>query len=340
MSLFRRFAPPQIILAASIPFVGYALAFMYERGYTGRFGVPMWMTRVTVIQALIASIAAAALVGLTPTIARTFSRVASQWILRIVLAPAAALAVAIWAASETQWVMGAHLLIPLALIGVFGGFAAMRIRRSIVTPLLGKSGAPWMDRLKGSALRSEPQDIPALAWMGHRLRWTLAMLVLALFGAHWYGNYQSRHERSFLVSSSSPTCVAIRKNADGIICAITDVARRRVVPQLRIMAPAAASKEKLTLATLPTLRSPLDADRKLFARPRASTTTGTVYAAREPEVEQAGKPRPAIVAKKPAAKKPAAKKPAAKKPAAKKATAKKTTTTAKKPTIKKPATTR
>jgi hypothetical protein len=98
MSLLRRFAPPQIILAASIPFLGYALAFMYERGYTGRFGVPMWMTRVSLIQALVASVAAAALVALTPTIARTVSRVASQWTLRIVLAPLAAIAVALWVA--------------------------------------------------------------------------------------------------------------------------------------------------------------------------------------------------------------------------------------------------
>jgi hypothetical protein len=324
MSFLRRFAPPQIILAASIPVLGYALAFMYERGYTGRFGIPMWMTRVTLIQALIASVAAGALVALTPTIARTFSRVASQWIIRIVLAPLAALAVAIWAASETQWVMGKHLLIPIVLIAVFGGFAATRIHRSIITPLLGKGGGSWMERLKGDALRSQPLSIPALAWMGHRVRWTLAVLVVALFGAHWYGNYQSRQQRNFLVSSSAPTCVAVRKNADGIICAITDVTRRRVLPQLRIMPPAAASKEKLTLATLPTLRSPLDADRKLFAAPRPTTTTGTVYTAREPQVTQAGKPRPATTVK-----------PVAKKPATTKRT-----TTAKKPTTTKRTTTR
>jgi hypothetical protein len=318
MSFLRRFAPPQIILAASIPFLGYGLAFMYERGYTGRFGVPMWMTRVTLIQALVASVAAAALVALTPTIARTFSRVASQWILRIVLAPLAALAVAIWAASETQWVMGRHLLIPMALIAGFGGFAAMRIHRSILTPLLGKNGGSWMERLKGTALRSEPRGIPALAWIGHRARWTLTVLVVALFGAHWFGNYQSRNARQFLVSSSAPTCIAVRKNADGIICAITDVTRRRVLPQLRVLPPAAATKEKLTLATLPTLRSPLDADRKLFAPQRATGTTGTVYSAREPQVTQAGKPRAATTT---------AKKPATTKRTAK--TAKKTTTTKK-----------
>jgi hypothetical protein len=336
MSLLRRFAAPQIVLAASIPFLGYALAFMYERGYTGRFGVPMWMTRVTLIQALIASVAAAALVGLTPTIARTVSRVASQWMLRIVLAPVAALAVAIWAASETQWVMGTHLLIPVVLIAAFGGFAARRIHGSIITPLRGNNGQPWMERLKGRAMRSEPQAIPGLAWMGLRARWTAAVLVLALFGAHWYGNYRSRHERNFLVSSSAPTCVAIRKNADGIICAITDVTRRRVLPQLRIMAPAAAAKEKLTLATLPTLRSPLDADHKLFARRRGLGTTGTVYSLREPQVVQAGTARPATTAKAaPTAKKTTAKKPTAKKPTTKKKTTAKKTT-AKKKTVKRP----
>ncbi|MDQ3997331.1 MAG: hypothetical protein M3303_09975 [Gemmatimonadota bacterium] len=325
MSLLRRFAPPQIILAASIPFLGYALAFMYERGYTGRFGIPMWMTRVTLMQALVASVAVAALVALTPSIARGFSRVASQWILRILLAPVAALAVAIWAASETQWVMGKHLLIPVALIAVFGGFAAMRIHRSIITPLAGNGGGPWMDRLKGSAMRSAPQGIPGLAWMGHRARWTLALLVVALFGAHWVGNYESRNERRFLVSSSAPTCVAVRKNADGIICAITDLTRRRVLAQLRVLPPAAASKEKLTLATLPALRSPLDADRKLFAAPRPTGTTGTVYSAREPEVTQAGKPRAATT---PAKRATTTKKPATTKrtTTAKKGTTTKTTT--------------
>jgi hypothetical protein len=314
MSFLRRFAPPQIILAASVPILGYGLAFMYERGYTGRFGVPMWMTRVTLMQTLIASVAVAALVALTPTIARGFSRIASQWILRILLAPLAALAVALWAASETQWVMGKHLLIPVVLIAIFGGFAALRIHRSIVTPLLGKGGGSWMERLKGNALRSQPDGIPGLAWMGHRVRWTLVVLAVAVFGAHWYGNYASRNERRFLVSSSAPTCVAVRKNADGIICAITDLTRRRVLPQLRVLPPAAASKEKLTLATLPALRSPLDADRKLFAPPRPSGTTGTVYSPREPEVTQAGKPRAAPTVKKPATTK--------------------RTTTAKKPTTK------
>ena len=326
MSFLRRIAPPQIILAASIPFLGYALAFMYERGYTGRFGIPMWMTRVSLIQALIASVVAAVLVAATPTIARTFSRVASQWILRIVLAPLAALAVAIWAASETQWVMGRHLIVPVALIVIFGGFAALRIHRSIIVPLIGKSGGSWMERLRGHAARSETQGIPALAWMGHRVRWTLAVLVIALVAAYRYGNYDSRTERSFLVSSSAPTCVAIRKNADGIICAITDLTRRRVLPQLRIMPPAAAAKEKLTLATLSPLRSPLDADHKLFVPTRASSTTGTVYAAREPEVMQAGKPRVVAPAKKPAA--------TIKKPAAKRPTAAKATTTTRRKTAK------
>src|SRR3712207_2159764 len=101
MSLLRRFAPPQILLAASVPFVGYALAFAYERGYTGRYGVPTWMTRVSLMQAVIASAAAALLVAVTPLIARGFARVSSQWVARIVLAPTAALGVAFWAYSET-----------------------------------------------------------------------------------------------------------------------------------------------------------------------------------------------------------------------------------------------
>jgi hypothetical protein len=328
MSFLRRFAPPQIIVAASVPFVGYALAFMYERGYTGRFGVPTWMMRVTLMQALIASVVAAVLVAATPTIARTVSRVTSQWLVSLVLAPLAALAVAIWAASETQWVMGKHLLIPMTLIAAFGGFAALRIYRSLVVPVMGKHGGTAMERLKASAVRGNgSQPIAALAWMGYRVRWTLAVLVVALFGAHWAGNYRSRNQQNFLVSSSAPTCVAVQKNADGIVCAITDLTRRRVLPQLRVMPPAAAAKEKLTLATLPTLRSPLDADRKLFAAPRPAGTTGTVYANREATVTQAGKPRATTPAKKPTTKTAAAKRTTtAKKPAAKTTAKKKTTT--------------
>jgi hypothetical protein len=321
MSFLRRFAPPQIILAASIPFVGYALAFMYERGYTGRYGVPTWMTRVSLMQTLIASIAAAALVAATPYIARAVSRATSQWLVSIVLAPLAALAVAIWAASETQWVMGRHLLIPVALIAVFGGFAAMRIHRTIIVPLTVNNGLSWQERLRAHSMHGNgAPPIAALAWLGHRARWTLAILIVALFGAHWYGNYASRNQRSFLVSSSAPTCVAIRKSADGIICAITDLAQRRVLPQIRVMPPAAASKEKLRLATLPTLRSPLDAERKLFRAPRTMGTPGTVYENRpETQVVQAGKPRAATVAKKPAPpKKPA--------PTTKRTTTKKKTT--------------
>jgi len=302
MSLLRRFAPPQILLAAAVPLVGYVLAFAYERGYTGRYGIPTYLTRVTLIQALIASAAAALLVAITPALARALSRVASQWIARVVLAPAAALAVAAWAYSETQWVMGKHLVIPVALIAVFGGYAALRSYRSIVRPLTAQGGS-WVDRLRSSAMRSEPRPIAALAWMGHRMRWTLAVLVVALFGAYWVGNYQSRHQRSFLVASSAPTCVAVRKTSDGIICAITDLTRRRVLPRLRVLPPQA--KENLTVATLSPLRSPLDADRKLFAAPRPSGTTGTVYSPREDApVVQAGRPtpttkKPATVAKRP-----------------------------------------
>src|SRR5688572_100221 len=174
MSCLRRIATPQIILAASIPVVGYALAFMFERGYTGRYGVPTWMTRVTLMQALIASAAAAVLVAATPAIARMLSRVASQWVLRIVLAPVAALAVVIWAASETQWVMGKHLMIPVALIAVCGGFAALRVYRSIIVPLTGQGGGSLVERLRGSAARPQSPALPPLAWMGLRARWTVA----------------------------------------------------------------------------------------------------------------------------------------------------------------------
>jgi hypothetical protein len=161
--------------------------------------------------------------------------------------------------------------------------------------------------------------------MGLRVRWTLAVLIVALFAAHWVGNYRSRNQQTFLVSSSAPTCVAIQKNADGIVCAVTDLTRRRVLPQLRVMAPAAAAKEKLTLAQLPTLRSPLDVDRKLFAPPRPAGTTGTVYANRDAGVTQAGKPRAATPTKKVTT----TKKPAAKTTAKRTATTKKKTTTAK-----------
>jgi hypothetical protein len=327
MSFLRRFAPPHILLAAAIPFVGYALAFMYERGYTGRYGIPRDWTQVTLMQVLIASAAAALLVGLTPLIARGFSRIASRWVARLVLAPAAALAVAIWAYSETQWVTGKHLVIPVALIAVFGGFAALRIYRSIVAPLMarGGQGGSWVQQLKNSAARGgDPQPIAALAWMGHRVRWTLAVVVVALFGAHWYGNYQSRNQRSFLVSSSSPTCIAVRRNADGIICAMADLTRRRITPRLRVLPPQA--KENLTLADVPTLRSPFDADRKLFAPPRPTGTTGTVYSEREDApVTQAGRPK-TTTAKKPTPKKAAA--------TTRKPTAKRTTTTTKRTTTR------
>jgi hypothetical protein len=297
MSFLRRIAPPHVLLVAAVPFLGYALAFAYERGYSGRYGVPTWMTRVTLMQALIASVAAALLVAVTPVVARAFSRAASNWIARIVLAPGAALAVAVWAASETEWVMGRHLIIPVALIGVFGGFAAMRIYHSMVKPLMSEGGS-WAERLKMNALRGgEPRGIAALGWIGHRARWTLAVVVVALVGAHWFGNYKSRSQRSFLVSSSSPTCVAVRRTADGILCAMTDLTRRRVLPRLRVLPPQA--KENLTIATLSPLRSPFDADRKLF-RPRPTGTTGTVYSPREePPVAQAGKPRTPTTAKRP-----------------------------------------
>jgi hypothetical protein len=295
MSLLRRFAPPHILLAAAIPVLGYVLAFVYERGYTGRYGIPTWMTRVTLMQALVASAAAALLVGLAPFAARGFARVASQWVARVVLAPAAAIAVALWAYSETQWVMGAHLVIPAALIAGFGGYAALRIYRSVVAPLM-RQGGSWAERLKSNAMRQEPRPIAALAWMGHRVRWTLALAVVATFAAYWVGNYQSRNERRFLVTSSAPTCVAVRKTADGIICAITDLTGRRVLPRLRVLPPQA--KENLTVATLSPLRSPLDADRKLFTAARTGRTTGTVYSPREDApVMQAG--RPATTAKKP-----------------------------------------
>jgi hypothetical protein len=223
--------------------------------------------------------------------------------------------------------MGRHLLIPVTLIAVFGGFAAMRIHQSIVTPLLGKHGGSWTEKLKASAMRGgDSPTMPGLAWMGHRLRWTLAVLVVALFAANWYGNYASRTQRNFLVSSSAPMCVAVRKNSDGILCAMTDLARRRVLPQLRVLPPTSA--EKLTVATLPALRSPLDADRKLFARPRPSGTTSTVYAARrEPEVTLAVSPRATTTVNKPAATTKATTK---KTTTAKKPVAKKKTTTAKK----------
>lgn len=324
MSFLRRFAPPQVIVAAAIPLIGYTLAFAYERGYTGRYGIPAWMTRVTLMQAVLASVAAALLVAVTPFIARGLTRVTSQWIARVVLAPAAAIAVALWAYSETQWVMGQHLIIPVALIVAFGGYAALRIYRSVIAPLM-RQGGSWVERLKNNAMRHEPQSIAALAWIGYRVRWTLAVVVIAIYGAYWFGNYQSRHERRFLVASSAPTCVAVRKNPDGIICAITDLTQRRVLPRLRVLPP--QSRENLTVATLSPLRSPLDADRKLFTRARTGRTTGTVYSPREEApVTQAG--RPTTTAKRPTT------------TAKKGTTTKRTATTTKRTTTTKKATTR
>jgi hypothetical protein len=285
------------------------------------------MTRVTLMQALVASIAAALLVAATPFIARGFARVTSRWVARIVLAPAAAIAVALWAASETHWAMGKHLVIPVAVIAAFGGFAALRIYRSIVAPLVRPGQGSWIDRLKGNAMRvSDSQGFAALAWMGQRVRWTLAVVVVAIFGAYWYGDYDSRSARRFLVSSTAPTCVAVRQTPEGIICAMTDLTRRRVLPQIRMLSPT-DPKQKLTVANLSPLSSPLDADRKLFRPRRTAGTTGTVYSQREAAPVQAGRPRATTPAKKPTTKRTTAKKPTAKAKTTAKSTTKKKTTT-------------
>jgi hypothetical protein len=133
-----------------------------------------------------------------------------------------------------------------------------------------------------------------LGWLSARVRWTLAVLVVGVLGAHWYGNYRSRHQREFLVSSSAPTCVAVRQYSDRIVCAVADLTRRRVLPRLRLL-PASDTKENLTVASLSPLRTPGDvaSERKLFAPPRPSMTMTTVYATHsDPEVTQAGTPTP------------------------------------------------
>jgi hypothetical protein len=292
MSLLRRFSLTQILLAASVPILGYGLAFAYERGYTGRYGVPLWMTRVSLLQAVLASVTVAVLMAVTPLIARVLTDLASRWIARLVLAPAVGLAVALWAASETVWRMGRHLIIPVLLIAIFGGFAVHRIYHTIVRPLLGQGGS-WLERLKRNALQVAPPRHPAaLGWLSMRVRWTLAVLIVGILGAHWYGNYRSRHQRDFLVSSSAPTCVAVRQYSDRIVCAVADLTRRRVLPRLRLL-PASDTKENLTVASLSPLRTPGDvaSERKLFAPARPSVTTTTVYATHaDPEVTQAGTP--------------------------------------------------
>jgi hypothetical protein len=294
MSLLRRFSLTQILLAASIPFIGYGLAFAYERGYTGRYGVPLWMTRVSLVQAALASIAVALLMAVTPLVARVLSELASRWIARLVLAPAVGLAVALWAASETVWKMGPHLIIPILLIAIFGGFAVHRVYHAIVRPLLGQGGS-WLERLKRNALQvAPPRHAPVLGWLSMRVRWTLGVLAVGVLGAHWFGNYRSRHQRDFLVSSSAPTCVAVRQYSDRIVCAVADLTRRRVLPRLRLL-PASDTKENLTVASLSPLRTPGDvaSERKLFAPPRPSMTMTTVYATHsDPEVTQAGAPTP------------------------------------------------
>jgi hypothetical protein len=86
----------------------------------------------------------------------------------------------------------------------------------------------------------------------------------------------------------------VRQYSDRIVCAVADLTRRRVLPRLRLL-PVSDTKENLTVASLSPLRTPGDmaSERKLFAPPRPSLTTTTVYATHsDPEVKQAGAPTP------------------------------------------------
>ncbi len=243
----------EAILLAISPVVAYVVAFAFESGYAEGFGYPTWVIEIQPANVAIAWAGMAtglvSLWGLSIVMATVIpmrlARVVFTWPVFAVSAPLLVVWMAWWMAEAIPSIIAAWLATGVtALFGCFA-FLIARIwhRRYLATdpsllPLerwalaakdLGSANLEydkWRRQNQPWSIidhTNHPSGVPAI------VAWGMVALIVALLllgPAGWLGLYRSRVKSEFLVTSSQPELVAIRRFGSTLVAA--EVSRQQV----------------------------------------------------------------------------------------------------------------
>ena len=286
----------EAVLIAGVPFLGYSIAFAYETGLIGRYGLPLWITRPDISHVLFATGFLGTLFVALIQLARVLPN--RPWMaLFVVSFLPAVFAIPLYALLRlTEWVPGRHLEVPIGVVAVFTIVIVVALWFDVIKPVITRENGTWWDswrvraevitgRLNASLLDSYLRDSPT------RVRlFQLAALLYVCISVGWYvGDSNSRRQREFALSSSSPPCVALERYGDGIVCVLVDTLHRQALQAFRLI-PFSDPKETFQMVSLGPLRTLRDAaeSRKRFAPP-ASVPADTPEA-RRPTQPSAARP--------------------------------------------------
>jgi hypothetical protein len=274
------------IVLAVLPVIGYALATAYEYGYLRRYRIPIWIIRPELTYVLIATGALGGLALNMHNMLRGVPRRPWAVLLYLTLLPALMWYLAYEAIRETEWVWGAHLFTPVLFLVVFVALGIALTYSNLIKPIRANRDLDsWWDRWRKKE-QTEIQDntnnmageffsgeIGAKRFYLFRAGFLIYVIV---FISKWQGANNSLNQREFLLSSSQPTCVALRRYADNVLCVSVDTLHKRVIDEFRLI-PTSDSREMFHIVMLGTLRTSYDsaADTKFWSSRPKRKNSGT-----------------------------------------------------------------
>lgn len=254
--------------------LAYCVAFAFEAGYIGYFGVPVEFAEVNLKELLLCASAALGGVGLLAnvtnlvllhwpqTLSPVVHRMLASW---LVLVGFVAASLALRGASWSAWVLA--MILP-ALIGLF----------EFVLPLWWYRGATSYSEKVEAAMQADKDRNKGLGPLLARRIGVGPLLAIggaiALVNiAHSTGIYAARKQENFLVAAIEPSCVVLRLRGEEMLCVSLDLKARAVTSQFRFL-PAEGTDVRLQRVGRLQESALADATMKPAATPTVSPPAG------------------------------------------------------------------
>ena len=240
------------LLAAS-PVLAYGLAYAYEAGYLGRFGLPLWLVSLNLDRVLL--VTGAVLVTLIPAyLFLTLLPSTSAWI--VLLQRVWPLALLLWLMVESiraealvlavivfVWLIlatKARLIDPIRRHTEVSG----KLKRLTVAALRDISGPP--DNAVEGALRFVDPSGRVLMVVSV----SIVFLTLSLTGAYLIGGRHASSEREFLVRRGDTTIVVVRRYGDFLVAMGVDTTKNLVQRRVVLLPLTATTADEWQLDSL------------------------------------------------------------------------------------------
>lgn len=202
------------VLALGITAFAYAVAFMYEVGYVGYFGVPFMLVEVS-IRTLFRSVSWLLLIAITVVVLC----LATMMVFRD---SKAKVPVLVWAPMVAAIFFAAlGLRFDLSFYFALSGPCLFLPLVYLASPLISnmKKKGSYAEKLHAtdeivrSRIGNDPHRAEILLWAGFVL-----IPLISLRVAHDTGLSEAHEQTTFLVADATPPCVVIRAYGDFLIC--------------------------------------------------------------------------------------------------------------------------